>query len=80
MRRVDPGEMNDPAFWRARVGEKVTMRLHNRGDDPDPFTDAVGVIRSVEPGEAGDAVVTILTRRGKARRGRVSDILAAKLL
>jgi hypothetical protein len=80
VRRVHPGELNDPAFWRTRVGEKVSMRLHNRGDDPHPFTDAVGVIRSVEPDEAGDAVVTVLTRRGEQRRGSVSDVLAAKLL
>jgi hypothetical protein len=62
------------------VGEKVSLRLHNPGDDEHPFTEAVGVIRSVAPDEAGEVVVTILTRRGEERRGRVSDILAAKLL
>jgi hypothetical protein len=80
VRRVEAPDLNDPGFWRARLGEKVTMRLRNPGDATDPFTEAVGVLRSLSPDEAGEPVVTVLTRRGEARGGRVSDILAAKLL
>jgi hypothetical protein len=80
VRRVEPNELNDPGFWRARLGEKVSMRLRTRGDETDPFTEAVGVLRSVAPDASGDPAVTVLTRRGEPRVGRVSDILAAKLL
>jgi hypothetical protein len=80
VRRVEPPDLNDPGFWRARLGEKVSMRLRNPGDDAHPFTEAVGVLRSIVPDQAGEPVVTVLTRRGEARGGRVSDILAAKLL
>ena len=78
--RVEPPQLNDPGFWRARLGEKVTMRLRNPGDAAHPVTEAVGVLRSLSPDEAGDPVVTVLTRRGETRGGRVADILAAKLL
>jgi hypothetical protein len=80
VRRVGSHELNDPDFWRARVGEKVTMRLRNPGDATNPITEAVGVLRSLSADESGESVVTVLTRRGEARGGRVSDILAATLI
>jgi hypothetical protein len=80
VKRVEPPELNDPGFWRGRLGEKVTMRLRNPRDAAHPFTEAVGVLRSLSADESGEPAVTVLTRRGEARGGRVSDILAAKLL
>lgn len=56
------------------------MRLRNPDDAAHPFTEAVGVLRSLSADESGEPEVTVLTRRGEARGGRVSDILAAKLL
>jgi hypothetical protein len=56
------------------------MRLPNPGDPNNPFTEAVGVIRSVVTDASGEAVITIVTRRGEERSAPVEDVLAAKLL
>ena len=79
MTRLEPPELNDPAVWRANLGRKATMRLRNPGDPIHPFTEAVGVIRSVATDASGEAVITIVTRRGEERSAPVEDVLAAKL-
>ena len=56
------------------------MRLRNPGDPINPFTEAVGVIQSVATDASGEAVITIVTRRGEERSAPVDDVLAAKLL
>lgn len=79
MRPVEGHELNDPAFWRAMLGEKVSMRLRNPGDAAHPFTEAVGVVRSVEMLPSGRAVISVVTRRGEVRAAPVADVLVAKV-
>jgi hypothetical protein len=79
MTRLAPHELNDPQVWRAGLGRRATMRLRNP-DDPDlPFTEAAGVIQSVDRDEDGRTTVTLITRRGEARSAVIADVLAAKI-
>ena len=55
------------------------MRLRNSGDPTHPFTEAVGVIQSVERDEDGAFRLKLITRRGEARAAAIVDILAAKI-
>jgi hypothetical protein len=55
------------------------MRLRNPGDPTHPFTEAVGVIQSVEEDEVGGVRLNLITRRGEARVAAIVDILAAKI-
>jgi hypothetical protein len=71
--------MNDPEVWRAHLGRKASMRLKNPSDRNLPFTEAVGVIQSVELDDDGKPVVTVVSRRGQTRSAPVSDVLAAKI-
>jgi hypothetical protein len=79
VRRLDADELNDPALWRGQIGRKASLRLRNAGDPAHPFTEAVGVVQSVEPEEDGAYRLKLLTRRGDARTPRLDDILAAKI-
>jgi hypothetical protein len=79
VRRLDPSELNNPRLWRGQIGRKASMRLRNPGDTTHPFTEAVGVIQSVERDENGDFRLTLITRRGEARAAAIADILAAKI-
>ncbi len=79
MRRLDPSELNDPGLWRGQIGRKASMRLRNPGDPTHPFTEAVGVIQSVERDEDGAFRLKLITRRGEARAAAIVDILAAKI-
>lgn len=71
--------MNDPEVWRANLGRKASMRLRNPGDPTHPFTEAIGVIQSVELNEAGTSTLTVVSRRGETRTAPVADVLAAKI-
>jgi hypothetical protein len=79
VRRLDPSELNDPRLWRGQIGRKASMRLRNPGDPTHPFTEAVGVIQSVEEDEVGGVRLNLITRRGEARAAAIVDILAAKI-
>jgi hypothetical protein len=56
------------------------MRLRNPGDPTHPYTEAVGVIQSVERDQDGAFHLKLITRRGEARAAAIADILAAKIL
>jgi hypothetical protein len=79
VRRLDPSELNDPSLWRGQIGRKASMRLRNPGDPTHPFTEAVGVVQSVERYEDGAFRLKLITRRGEARWAAIVDILAAKI-
>lgn len=67
-------------MWRAHLGRKASVRLRNPGDPAHPFTEAIGVVKAVVTDEAsGEAIVTVVTRRGQERAAPVADVLAAKL-
>jgi hypothetical protein len=60
--------------WNRLLGRKVSVRyrLH---DDPDhPFSEAIGVVMSVE-----DDIVQIVTKRGETRSVPIDDVLASKV-
>ena len=65
------------AEWRALLGRKISLRyrLH---DDSDPFSEAIGVVMGVRPGEGGGSV-TILNKRGEQIIIAIDDILAGKV-
>jgi hypothetical protein len=79
MRRLEPSELHDADVWRGQIGRKASMRLRNPGDPAHPFTEAVGVVQSVEPDDRGAVRLKLVTRRGEARVAAVADILAAKI-
>jgi hypothetical protein len=79
MRRLDPSELHNADLWRGHIGRKASMRLRNYGDPAHPFTEAVGVIQSVERADNGAVRLKLITRRGDARVAPVADILAAKI-
>ncbi|MQA99995.1 MAG: hypothetical protein GEU78_06835 [Actinobacteria bacterium] len=67
-----------PTDWRPLLGRKVSVRYALRGDPEHPFSEAIGMLGSVE-GEGKDAAITIFTKRGESVRMRAADVLAAKV-
>lgn len=63
--------------WRPHLGRKVSLRYKLHGSDH-PFSEAIGVISSVDVGPDGQEIV-ILTRKGESKPIASADILAAKL-
>ena len=59
------------------MGRKVSIRYRLHDDPSHPFSEAVGVVASLD--ESADPVaITVLTRRGEKRVVPLEDILAAK--
>jgi ribosome maturation factor RimP len=65
--------------WGRNLGRKISIRFKLHDDPAHGFSEAIGVVQSVRPNEAGVIVLGILTRRGETRYVPVDDILAAKL-
>ena len=64
-----------PQDWVPYLGHKVSIRFRLHDDPDHPFSEAIGVIQSVDP--SGD--VSIVTRAGSAVTVSSNDIVAAKI-
>ena len=62
------------AEFKQNLGRKVSLRYRLHGDPDHPFSEAIGMIQSVEAD-----VVEIVNRRGEVSSIAIGDILAAKL-
>jgi hypothetical protein len=79
MKRLDDNERSDPDVWRAHLGRKASMRLRNPGDPLNPFTEAIGVIQSVDHHPRTGWSLTVVSKRGETRTVAIEDVLAAKV-
>ena len=70
-------EPRSVAYWRARLGRKVSLRFKLHGDPAHPFSEAIGMVASTE-GEGSEARVSVVNRRGETATFAVSDVIAAK--
>jgi hypothetical protein len=64
-----------PDDWTPYLGRKVSIRFRLHDDPAHPFSEAVGVVQSVD--EKGD--ISIATRTGAVVTVASPDILAAKI-
>ena len=64
--------------WKPHLGRKVSLRykLH---DSDHPFSEAIGVVASIQTEPSGHQVLDVLTRSGETRSVPVDDIVASKL-
>ena len=64
--------------WKPHLGRKVSLRykLH---DADHPFSEAIGVVSSVQADQDGQQTLSVLTRSGETRSIPVADIVATKL-
>ncbi|MGH2807289.1 MAG: hypothetical protein ACRDKT_08435 [Actinomycetota bacterium] len=60
--------------WDRLLGRKVSVRFRLHDDPAHPFSEAIGVVMSVEEG-----VVTLVNKRGEERKFPVADVLTAKV-
>jgi len=60
------------------LGRKVSIRLRLHGDPQHPFSEAIGVVMSVET-EGGEEFVSLVTKRAETVRIASSDVLAASV-
>jgi hypothetical protein len=60
------------------LGRKVSVRYALRADPEHPFSEAIGMVGSVE-GEGSDLTISIFTKRGERVEMRAGDVLAAKV-
>jgi hypothetical protein len=67
-----------PSDWRPLLGQKVSIRFALTGDPAHPFSEAIGVVGSVD-GDGIGASITIFTKRGERVIVRAADVLAAKV-
>jgi len=56
----------------------VSVRYGNRSDPLHPFSEAIGIVAQVA-GDAPEATVSIITRRGETRLVVVEDVIVAKI-
>ncbi len=68
-----------PADWAPYLGNKVSLRYRLRGDPQHPFSEAIGVLASLEDAPDGARLLRIFNRRGNQISVPVDDILAAKI-
>ena len=68
-----------PEEWSGHLGRKISIRYKLHDDPAHGFSEAIGVVQSVRPNEAGVSEIGILTRRGETKYVPVDDVLAAKL-
>lgn len=64
--------------WKPHLGRKVSLRykLH---DSDHPFSEAIGVVASVETDASGNQILSVLTRSGDTRSVPANDVVAGKL-
>ena len=63
--------------WRELLGKKVSIRYRLHGDPEHPFSEAIGVVMSVEPSDQSERI-TIVTRKGAEVVVGAEDVLAQK--
>ncbi len=66
------------ADWRRCLGRKVSLRYRLDATAEHPFSEAIGVVASVESTEAGPAVA-ILNKKGDTKTVPIQAIEAAKV-
>jgi hypothetical protein len=70
--------MTESGFpWRELLGKKVSIRYRLHGDPEHPFSEAIGVVMSVDTSDRGEQI-TIMTRRGAEVVVGTEDVLAQK--
>jgi hypothetical protein len=67
-----------PDDWRPFIGKKVSVRYALKGDPQHPFSEAIGMVASVDD-RGTDTSITIFNKRGERIELRVADVLAAKV-
>jgi hypothetical protein len=77
-RRLEGDELSSPGAWKALLGTKVSIRYRLHGDESHPFSEAIGMVQSVALDNDGNAILTVVNRRGEASSMALDDILAAK--
>ena len=68
---------DSPERWRALLGRKISIRYALRGDPDHPFSEAIGVVAEVSPGDAPE--ISILDRRGTTIKMNAADVLQGKV-
>lgn len=70
-------EATSAAYWRTRLGRKVSLRFQLHDDASHPFSEAIGMVASVEEGE-NPVLVSVVNRRGETTTFSTADVIAAK--
>lgn len=70
--------ISSAAEWRRTLGRKVSLRYRLRDDPEHPFSEAIGVVQSVN-GEGEDLRISIVNRKAEVTVVSLADIEAAKL-
>jgi hypothetical protein len=78
--RLKPNELRSASAWKALLGTKVSLRYRLHGDESHPFSEAIGMVQSVDRDDDGNSILTVVNRRGEASSMALDDILAAKSL
>jgi hypothetical protein len=72
-----PSEFHFDPYWRARLGRKVSLRFKLHGDPEHAFSEAIGMVASVE-GEGLPATIAVVNRRGETTVFAAGDVIATK--
>ena len=67
------------ADWRRCLGRRVTLRYRLRDESEHPFSEALGTLQSVTPGEGG-VQISLVNRRGELLTLDLEDVENAKLM
>jgi ribosome maturation factor RimP len=78
-RRNAASNPRTPEEWSEHLGRKISIRYKLHDDPAHGFSEAIGVVQSVRPNDAGVSELGILTRRGQTKFVPIDDVLAAKL-
>jgi ribosome maturation factor RimP len=65
--------------FKQHLGRKVTLRYRVHDDAAHPFSEAIGVVMSVEADSGGPRVV-ILTKKSERRVVPIDDVMTGKVL
>ena len=65
--------------FKPHLGRKVSLRYRLHDDPAHPFSEAIGVVMSVEE-QSGRPHVVILTKKSERRAIPIDDVIAGKLL
>ena len=72
--------VTEPALpWRDLLGRKVSIRYRLHDDPEHPFSEAIGVVMSVDGAERTEQI-TIMTRKGTEVVVVADDVLARKTI
>ncbi|MGH2746733.1 MAG: hypothetical protein ACRDKB_02265 [Actinomycetota bacterium] len=63
-----------PGDWKPLLGRKVSVRYRLREDPEHPFSEAIGIVQSVDGKR-----IEIINRRGEIAAIDTADVLAAKI-